>query len=149
MSFCTERYQDSCIRNDVLKIPMSRIWGHNCQCFEANDIFTPFYALSSITRTNLCKQNTRQLSNAYCRFSPCPPQHAHFICAQFPLLLLSTEHSASYTMAGFIALLYILSFNCVGMFLSHTTPVVSLHFDQAIFTLLLTSFSALPLASNN
>ena len=34
------------------------------------------------------------------------------------------------------------------MFLSQITPVVSLHFDQAIFTMLFTSFSAPPLASN-
>ena len=61
---------------------------------------------------------------------------------------LTAQHSAPYTMAGFIAVLYSLSFNFVGMFLSHITPVVSLHFDQAIFPLLLTSFSAPPLASN-
>ena len=34
----------------------------------------------------------------------------------------------------------------IGMFLSHITPVISLHFDQAICILLLTSFSAHPLA---
>ena len=38
---------------------------------------------------------------------------------------------------------------CWYMSLSHITPVVSLHFDQAIFILLFTSFSAPPLASNN
>ena len=52
-------------------------------------------------------------------------------------------------MTGFIAVLYTLSFNFVGMFLSHITPVIYLHYDQAIFTLLFTSFSAPPLASNN
>ena len=62
---------------------------------------------------------------------------------QFPLLFFLTgHHFAPYTMAGFIAVLYTLSFNFVGMFLSHITPVVSIHFDQAIFTLLYTSFSA-------
>ena len=84
------------------------------------------------------------------RLSSCPPQHAHFSCVQFPLLLLSncptfctTHHGRFYS-----RVLYTLSFNFVGMFLSHITPVVSLHFDQAIFTLLFTSFSAPPLASN-
>ena len=52
-------------------------------------------------------------------------------------------------MAGCIDVLYTLSFNFVDMFLSHITPVASLHFDQAIFTLLFTSLSAPPLASNN
>ena len=84
----------------------------------------------------------------YSRLSPCPPQHAHFSCVQFPLFFLTAQHAAPYTMAGFIAVLYTLSFNFVGMFLSHITPVVSLHFDQAIYTLLFTSFSAPPFASN-
>ena len=35
------------------------------------------------------------------------------------------QHSASYSIAGFIAVLYTLSFNFVGMFLSHITAVVS------------------------
>ena len=51
-----------------------------------------------------------------------------------------------YAMAGFIAVLYTLSKYCVGMFLSHVTPVVSLHFDQDHFIVLLASFSAPPLA---
>ena len=57
---------------------------------------------------------------------------------------LTAQHSAPYTMAGFIAVLYNSSFNFVGTSLSHITPVVSLHFDQAIFPLLFTSFSAPP-----
>ena len=70
------------------------------------------------------------------------------VCNFLSSFFLTAQHSAPYTMAGFIAVLYTLSFNVVGMFLSHITPVVSLHFDQAIFTLLFTSFSAPPLASN-
>ena len=69
----------------------------------------------------------------------------NFLSSFFP----TAQHPSPYTMAGFIAVLYNLSFNFVGMFLSRITPVVSLHFDQAIFTLLCTSFSAPPLASNN
>ena len=70
------------------------------------------------------------------------------VCNFLSSFFLTAQHSAPYTMAGFIAVLYTLSFNFVGMFLLHITPVVSLHFDQAIFTLLFTSFSAPPLASN-
>ena len=71
------------------------------------------------------------------------------VCNFLSSFFLTAQHPAPYTMAGFIVLLYTLSFNFVGMFLSHITPVVSLHFDQAIFTLLFTSFSAPLLASNN
>ena len=63
------------------------------------------------------------------------------VCNFLSSFFLTAQHSAPYTMAGFIAVLYTLSFNFVGTFLSHITPVVSLHFDQAIFTLLFTSFS--------
>ena len=63
------------------------------------------------------------------------------VCNFLSSFFLTAQHSDPYTMAGFIAVLYTLSFNLVGMFLSHITPVVSLHFDQAIFTLLFTSFS--------
>ena len=76
--------------------------------------------------------------------SMCISVVCNFLCSFF----LTAQHSAPYTMAGFIAVLYNLSFNFVGMFLSHFTPLVSLHFDQAIFTLLFISFSAPPLASN-
>ena len=70
------------------------------------------------------------------------------VCNFLSSFFLTAQHSAPYAMAGFIAVLYTLSFNFVGMFLSHITPVVSLHFDQAIFTLLFTYFSAPPLALN-
>ena len=71
------------------------------------------------------------------------------VCNFLSTFLLTAQHSALYTMAGFIAVLYTLYFNFFGMFLSHIAPVVSLHFDQAICTMLFTSFSAPPLASNN
>ena len=71
------------------------------------------------------------------------------VACNFLSFFLTAQHSAPYTMASFIAVLYTLSLNFVGMFLSHITPVVSLHFDQTIFTLLFTYFSAHPLASNN
>ena len=70
------------------------------------------------------------------------------VCNFLSSFFLTAQHYAPYTMTGSIAVLYTLSFNFVGMFLSHIAPVVSLHFDQAIFTLLFTSFSAPPLASN-
>ena len=70
------------------------------------------------------------------------------VCNFLSSFFLTAQHSAPYTMAGFIAVLYILSFNFVGMFLSHITPVVSLHFDQAIFTLLFTSFSSIVIVIN-
>ena len=52
-------------------------------------------------------------------------KHAHFSCVQFPLLLLSitAQHSALYTKAGFIAVLYILSFNVVGRPIGPDVPV--------------------------
>ena len=67
------------------------------------------------------------------------------VCNLLSCLLQTAQHSAPYTMARFIAVLYNLSFNFVRMFLFHITPVVSVHFDQAIFTY----FSTPPLASNN
>ena len=74
--------------------------------------------------------------------------HISLVCNFLSSFFLTAQHSAPY-MAGFIAVLYALSSNFVGMFLSHITPVVSLHFDEAIFILLFTYFSASPLASNN
>ena len=61
---------------------------------------------------------------------------------------LTAQQSDPYTIAGFIAVLYTVSFNFVGMLLSHITPVVSPHVDQAnnaprnlnVFTIV-TSFS--------
>ena len=68
--------------------------------------------------------------------SCCPSQHAHFRCVQFPLVFfLTAQHSGPYIMAGYIAVLYTLFFNFVGIFLSH-------------IILLFTSFSAPLLASN-
>ena len=52
------------------------------------------------------------------------------VCNFLSSFFLTAQHSAPYTMAGFIAVLYTLSFNFVGMFLSHITPVVSLHFAR-------------------
>ena len=71
------------------------------------------------------------------------------VCNFLSSFFLTAQHSAPYTMTGFIAVLYTLSFNFVGMFLSHITPVVSLHVDQAIFTLWFKYFSAPPLESHN
>ena len=75
---------------------------------------------------------------------------AHFSCVHFPLLLLSNcptcctiHHCRVYSRLGYFF------FQLCGMFLSHITPIISPHFDQAIFTVLFTSFSAPPLASNN
>ena len=53
--------------------------------------------------------------------------HISVVCNFLSSFFLTAQHSAPYTMAGFIAVLYNLSFNFVGMFLSHITPVVSLH----------------------
>ena len=47
------------------------------------------------------------------------------VCIFLSSFFLTAKHSAPYTTAGFIAVLYTLSFNYVGMFLSHITPVVS------------------------
>ena len=58
------------------------------------------------------------------------------VCNFLSSFFLTAQHSAPYVIAGFIAVLYTLSFNCVCMFLSYITPVVSIHFDHAIFTLL-------------
>ena len=41
------------------------------------------------------------------------------VVCNFLSFVLTAQHSAPYTMAGFIAVLYTLSFNFVGMFLSH------------------------------
>ena len=71
------------------------------------------------------------------------------VCNFLYSLFLTTQHSAPYTIAGFISVLYTFYFNFVGIFMSNVNPVVSLHFDQAIFTLLFTPLSAPPLSSNN
>ena len=60
----------------------------------------------------------------------------------------SSSNSAPYDVAGFIAVLYTSCFTFVGMFLSHM-KLVSLHFDHAVFIVLLASFLALQLTSNN
>ena len=83
----------------------------------------------------------------HCCLSSCPPKHAHFRCVEFPILLSNSPHSAAVRHDRFYFIfLYTLSINFVGIFLSHITPVVSLHFDQGICIVLLPSFSALPLA---
>ena len=62
--------------------------------------------------------------------------HISVVCNFLSSFFPTAQHPSPYTMGGFIAVLYTLSFNFVGgKFLSRITPVVSLHFDQAIFTL--------------
>ena len=53
------------------------------------------------------------------------------VCNFLSSFFITAKYSAPYTMADFLAVLYTLSFNFVGMLLSHITPVVSLHSDQA------------------
>ena len=100
----------------------------------------------------------------HCCLSSCPPKHAHFRCVEFPILLSNSPHSAVVRHGRFYSRLvhfvYQLCRTCtlclstVSHFVyqlclstvSHITPVVSLHFDQGIFIVLLASFSAPPLA---
>ena len=87
------------------------------------------------------------------RLSSCPQQHAYFSCVQFPLLLsncpifCSVHHVPK--KEPFIAVLYTLSFNFVGMFMSHITPIVSLQFDHTIlFWYLVNNYVFLPWKDN-
>ena len=69
------------------------------------------------------------------------------VCNVLSYFFLTTQHSAPYTMAGFFSRCVHFVFQlCWYVPVAHS--VVSLHCDQAIFTLLFTSFSAPPLASN-
>ena len=58
------------------------------------------------------------------------------------------QHSALYIIVGFITVLYILCLSLTGTFLSHMTPVASLHLFQASRTLFLQSVVDNPSASN-
>ena len=78
----------------------------------------------------------------HCCLSSCPPKHAHFRCVEFPILLSNSPHSAVVRHDRFYSCIV----HFVGIFLSHITPVVYLHFDQGICIVLLASFSAPPLA---
>ena len=117
-----------------------------------------FLVASSLSRLCTCPNHLNPFSEFCHRVHVCPFQMSTFLTWSslvFPLahrnmrisivcnflsFFLTAQHYAPYTMAGFIAVLYTLSFNFVGMFLWHITPVVSLHFDQAILTPLFTSF---------
>ena len=134
--------------------------------FPFTDICNIFLVASSLSRLCTCPKhlNLFYLRNSAigftCAFSRCqhlftwptvvyPLAHRNMRISDVWNFLSSflTAHILQwYAMAGFIAVLYTLSINCVGMFLSHITPVVSLHFDQGIFIVLLASFSAPPLA---
>ena len=82
----------------------------------------------------------------YSRLSSFVPKHAHFSCVQFPLLLPSNCPTSFTIHHGrfYSRLVHFVFQVCWYVPVAHH-PVVSLHFDQAIFTLLFTSFSA----SNN
>ena len=84
-----------------------------------------------------------------CPLSSCPLQYANFSCEQLPLLLLSSCPTFCFVHHGRFCTrrVHFVYINFVGMFF--VTPVVSIHFDQASFILLFTSFSAPPFASNN
>src|ERR1700733_57054 len=60
--------------------------------------------------------------------------------------LVSAQVSAPYIITGLIIVLYIFDLTCIGILLSHSTQVNSLHFCQATLILLLTSCSHPPCA---
>ena len=61
-------------------------------------------------------------------------------CNLFSSFFLTAHHSAPYVIVGLITVLFTLSFNVMGTFLSHSTPVSCSHFIQASLTRLLTLF---------
>ena len=84
--------------NHRFSLRNSAIW-YMCASFQMS-IFLHDLVLSSLLQTATC---------------------AFQLCAISSPPLLTAQHSAPYTLAGFIAVLY--TFNFDGMFLSHITPL--------------------------